>query len=409
MTMTMANTPNVQALIMAGGRGERLHPLTAVRPKPAVPFGGVFRIVDFTLSNCLNSGLSRVSLLTQYKHEELQTYIEKSWSGLWTEMTREPLLCLPPSGGNRYRGTADAVFQNIAMLPPHRPEAVLILSADHVYDMDYREILRYHAETNADLTIATVEQSLAAARQFGVVEVDSEHRVVGFQEKPLHPRSLPSRPASALVSMGVYVFKRDVLLQALSERCDKKDGCDFGHHVIPSLVGSAHIRAYDFRDQVGDLPGYWRDIGTLDSYYETSMDFVRPETSFARYARNAWPAYPGSRSSPLAHLNCDCRVKRSILSPGVCIESGSLIESSVLMPRVRVGKNARIRHAIIEEGVHIPAGFEIGFDLEKDRKDYIVTSAGVVVVTQTPKQSRPTVACVQRGIRPRPVTASSAA
>src|SRR5580693_584452 len=194
MTITTANTPNVQALIMAGGRGERLHPLTASRPKPAVPFGGVFRIVDFTLSNCLNSGLSRVSLLTQYMHEELQTYIQRSWSKLWTGMTREPLVCLPPAGGNRYRGTADAVFQNIAALPPHGPEFVLILSADHVYHMDYRKLLRYHAETNADLTIATVEHSLAAAKQFGVVEVDSDHRVVGFQEKPSNPRSVPLRP-----------------------------------------------------------------------------------------------------------------------------------------------------------------------------------------------------------------------
>jgi glucose-1-phosphate adenylyltransferase len=329
MTITTTNAPSVQALIMAGGRGERLQPLTASRPKPAVPFGGVFRIVDFTLFNCLNSGLSHVSLLTQYKHEVLQTYIQKSWSGLWTEMTREPLLCLPPSRGNRYRGTADAVFQNVAALPPHGPDFVLILSADHVYQMDYRELLRYHAETNADLTIATVEHSLTEAKQCGVIEVDSEHRVIGFQEKPSNPRSAPSHPASALVSMGIYAFKRNSLLQALGKRCDNQDRYDFGHHIIPSLVGSAHVRAYDFRDQTRDLPGYWRDIGTLDSYYETSMDLARSEASFASYAEDRWPSYPRLDRPPhvSACLNSNCRVTRSILSPGVSIESGSLIES----------------------------------------------------------------------------------
>jgi len=455
MTTATAVTPNVQALIMAGGQGERLYPLTASRPKPAVPFGGVFRIVDFTLSNCLNSGLSRVSLLTQYKHEELQTYIQQSWSGPWTGMARESLVCLPPSGGNRYRGTADAVLQNIAGLRHRGPESVLILSADQVYHMDYRDLLRYHAETNADLTIATVEQSLTAAKQLGVVEVDSERRVVGFQEKPSNPRSVPSRPAGALISMGVYAFKREVLMQALSESCDKEKGYDFGRHIIPSLIGSAHVRAYDFRDEAKGLPGYWRDIGTLDSYYETSMDLVRPETPFDPYTNDDWPSYParyesspcsrfapglhsqplisldgcalpglhsqplisldgcalpGLHSQPLmARLHTNCRVRRSILSPGVRIEDGGWIDSSVLMPRVWVGKGARIRHAIIEEGVHIPAGFQIGFDLENDRRHYFVTGAGVVVVSQTPKHTRPTVVCAPRRIRPRPVIVSRAA
>jgi glucose-1-phosphate adenylyltransferase len=289
MNIATAVIPNVHALIMAGGQGERLYPLTASRPKPAVPFGGVFRIVDFTLSNCLNSGLSRVSLLTQYKHEELQTYIQQSWSGLWNEMTREPLVCLPPGEGNRYRGTADAVFQNIAALRHRGPEFVLILSSDQVYHMDYRELLRYHAETDADMTIATVEHSLAAAKHFGVVEVGSEQRVVGFQEKPSKPRSAPSRPAGALISMGVYAFKREVLMRALSESCGQEKGYDFGHHIIPSLIGSAHIRAYDFRDKAKDIPCYWRDIGTLDSYYEANMDLVRSGTAFDPWANEDWP------------------------------------------------------------------------------------------------------------------------
>jgi glucose-1-phosphate adenylyltransferase len=391
MNTATLGIPNVQALIMAGGRGERLYPLTASRPKPAVPFGGVFRIVDFTLSNCLNSGLRRVSLLTQYKHGELQSYIQQSWNGMWTAIMREPLVCLPPSENNRYRGTADAVFQNIAALRQSGPEFVLILSGDHVYQMDYRELLRYHAETNADLTIATVEHSLTAAKHFGVVEVDREHRVVGFQEKPSNPRPILSRPARAQISMGVYVFKRDVLMQALSESCDQGKGYDFGHHIIPSLIGSAQIRAYDFRDKTKDIPCYWRDIGSLDSYYEANMDLVRPQVPFDPWASERLRLRFASvlHSEPLiARLRTNCRIKRSILSPGIRIEDGCFIESSVLMPRVWVGRGTRIRHAIIEEGVHIPSGFQIGFDLANDRKHYFVTHAGVVVVSYTPKHMR---------------------
>jgi glucose-1-phosphate adenylyltransferase len=429
MNKATAIATSVQALIMAGGQGERLYPLTASRPKPAVQFGGVFRIVDFTLSNCINSGLGRTSLLTQYKHEALQAYIQQSWSRLWNEVTRERLVCLPPGEGNRYRGTADAVFQNISTLRERRPKCVLILSGDQVYRMDYRELLRHHTETHADLTIATVEHPLTAAKHFGVVEVDSAHRVVGFQEKPSTPRSVPSRPDGTLISMGVYAFKTEVLLQVLSESCDKEKGYDFGHHIIPSLLGSAHIRAYDFRDKAKGLPCYWRDIGTLDAYYEASMDLVRPGTPFDLWANADWPSYParyessshfgsldgcalsGSHSQPLtARLRTNCRVKRSILSPGIRIEDGGLVESSVLMSQVSVGKNTRIRHAIIEEGVHIPAGFEIGFDRENDRKHYFVTDTGVVVVSHTPKHTRPIVVCLpHRMRRSRPDKSSRAA
>jgi glucose-1-phosphate adenylyltransferase len=320
------------------------------------------------------------------------------------------------------------VFQNIAALRQLKPEVVLILSGDQVYHMDYRELLRYHAETNADLTISTVEHPLTAARQFGVVEVNRESRVVGFQEKPSNPRSVPSRPASALISMGVYAFKREVLMQALRESCDQEKGYDFGHHVIPSLMGSAHIRAYDFRDKAKDLPSYWRDIGTVDSYYETSMDLFPPDAPWNPYANDDWPSHParyqrssngrsldgcappGLHSQPLvARLRTNCRVVRSILSPGVHIEDGGSIESSVLMSGVRVGKDTQIRRAIIEEGIHIPASFKIRFDLENDRKHYFVTSAGVVVVSQTPKHTRPIVNCVPQRIRRRPALASRAA
>jgi glucose-1-phosphate adenylyltransferase len=385
--MTAAVTSSVQTLIMAGGRGERLHPLTASRPKPAVPFGGVFRLVDFTLSNCLNSGLKNVSLLTQYRHAELQSYIQQSWTGLWSGFSREPLDCIPPHGARRYRGTADAVFQNTDELGRPGSDVVLILSADQVYHMDYRELLSYHASTNADVTIGTVEHSLSAAKHFGVVEVNSGHKVVGFQEKPLTPIPSPLCSSGAMVNMGIYVFRREILLQALRENCRKGDEVDFGYHVIPSLIGSADIRAYEFRDRLKGLPGYWRDIGTIDAYHETSMDLVRQEPQFDPFSNSKWPSFPSPRfrssSDIRARLRSNCRVRHSILSPGVHIEDGVLVESSVLMARVCVNQNAQIRNAIVEEGVCIPASAQIGFDLESDRKHHFVTEAGVVVVSHT--------------------------
>jgi glucose-1-phosphate adenylyltransferase len=406
MTMTTAVSPSVQTLIMAGGRGERLYPLTASRPKPAVSFGGVFRIVDFTLSNCLNSGLTGVSLLTQYRHQELQSYIQKSWRGLWSGFTREPLECVPPRGGCRYRGTADAVFQNIDERNRQGSDVVLILSADQVYHMDYRELLSHHALTNADVTIGTVQQPLTTAKHFGVVEVDSGHKVVGFQEKPLIPIPSPSCSSGALVNMGVYAFRRQILLQALRENCRNEDEIDFGYHIIPSLIASAHIRAYEFRDRLKDLPGYWRDIGTIDAYHETSMDLLRPGKRFDPFSNPAWPSYPSPRfrssSDIRARLRTNCRVRQSILSPGVHIEDGATVESSVLMERVCVNKNAQIRNAIVEEGVSIPAGSQIGFDPEYDRKHHFVTETGVVVVGRTPAFARPAARDALQQIEPTP-------
>ena len=404
--MTTAVAPSVQTLIMAGGRGERLYPLTVSRPKPAVPFGGVFRIVDFTLSNCLNSGLTNVSLLTQYRHQELQSYIQQSWIGLWSEISREPLECVPPRGAGRYRGTADAVFQNVDKLQRPGSEVVVILSADQVYHMDYRQLLSYHSRTNADLTIGTVERPLDAAKNFGVVEVDSSYKVVGFEEKPLIPRPSPSSPDRALVNMGVYVFRREILMQVLSEKCGKDSEFDFGYHLIPSLVASAHVRAYDFRDRVKDVPGYWRDIGTIDAYHEANMELVRPGAQFDPFANSQWPSYPSSRyrnsSDVRSRLRSSCRVRRSILSPGVHIEDGGSVESSVLMERVIVNKNAHIRNAIVEEGVCIPAGTRIGFDLDNDSQRHFVTDAGIVVVSQTPVFKRRATVNVTRHMESRP-------
>ena len=405
MTIAADVTLPVQTLIMAGGRGERLYPLTASRPKPAVPFAGVFRIVDFTLSNCVNSGLKGVSLLTQYKHEEIQSYIRQSWSSIWSGFTQEPLQCLPPSGAHSYRGTADAVFQNIGEVQRRGPKFVLILSADHVYQMDYRKLLSYHSETNADLTIATVEHPLKSAKNFGVVEIDSDSKVIAFQEKPSNPRPLPSSPGEALVNMGVYVFKRELLIQALNECCNTGKGSDFAQHLIPSLIGSAHVRAFHFRDEENGIPSYWRDIGTIDSYYESSMELQRPGARFDPYQNRLWPSFPSPRyrnsSDIRARLLTNCRVRRSILSPGVHIGDGAVIDSSVLMAGVWIGKGAQIRRAIIDEGVYIPDGAQIGFDRESDRQRYLVTDTGVVVVSETPNEISPSFAFEARRVESR--------
>jgi glucose-1-phosphate adenylyltransferase len=247
------------------------------------------------------------------------------------------------------------VFQNIGERSRQGSDVVLILSADQVYHMDYRELLSHHALTNADVTIGTVQQPLTAAKDFGVVEVDSGHKVVGFQEKPLTPIPSPSCSSRALVNMGVYVFRRQILLQALRENCRNEDEIDFGFHIIPSLIGSAHIRAYEFRDRLKDLPGYWRDIGSIDAYHETSMDLLRPEKRFDPFSNAAWPSYPSPRfrssSDVRARLRTNCRVHHSILSPGVHIEDGATVESSVLMARACINKNAQVRNAIVEEGV----------------------------------------------------------
>jgi glucose-1-phosphate adenylyltransferase len=385
---------------MAGGQGERLHPLTVFRPKPAVSFGGIFRIIDFTLFNCLHSGLSRVSLLTQYRYEALHRHIREGWSKHWnnTEQAgRSQLLLLPSTSGKRYRGTADAVFRNSELLESDDTEFVLILSGDHIYQMDYGGFLRQHAETGADLTIATVEHPVGNATHFGVVEVDGDFKVTGFEEKPVHPRPLASRPSMALVSMGVYVFKKKVLLESLRCFCETGQGYDFGHDIILSLIPSGRTYAYDFRDETQSSPRYWRDIGTLDEYYKTSMELVDPGGPFDLYVNDDWPSqstrHPsfGARgmAAPTLCREGDARITRSVLSPDIELAHGATVDKSILMPGVRIGEGARVRRAIVDEGVQIPAGFRIGFDLDQDRRNHTVTDAGIVVVSKTPKTTYP--------------------
>jgi glucose-1-phosphate adenylyltransferase len=358
--------------ILSGGQGERLLPLTVSRPKPAVSFGGTFRIIDFTLFNCLHSGLRRVSLLTQYKHEELDRYIRGVWSDLWGQQRewREPLLCLPPVSGKRYRGTADAVFQNLNLIHASS-DFVLVLSGDHIYQMDYGDLLRQHIETNADVTIAAVEYPLHEAATFGVLQVDETSRVTSFEEKPARPHPLSSNPSMALVSMGVYVFRKSILLGALDVLCGSGEGYDFGHDVIPALIHSARTYAYDFRDRTENVPGYWRDIGTIDAYYAASMEVMRPDSRF-----------PVQQN--FSRIDARARVRRSVVSPGVEVEENASVYDSVLMPGARVGAGARLRRVIVEEGIHVPAGFCAGFDPKHDRNLLTVSEKGVVVIGREP-------------------------
>jgi glucose-1-phosphate adenylyltransferase len=374
-------TSQVSAFILAGGQGERLHPLTLSRPKPAVSFGGMFRIIDFTLFNCMHSGLRKVSLLTQYKYEELHRYIREDWWDLWSHRPdcREPLVCLPPASGKRYRGTADAVFQNVNLVEADT-DYVLILSGDHIYEMDYRNLLSQHIETNADLTVAAVEYPLREASHFGVLQVDETSRVAGFDEKPAIPRPLTSNPSMALVNMGVYVFKKSILLGALDVVCGSGQGFDFGHHIIPALIHSVRTYAYDFRDGTQGIPRYWRDIGTIDAYYAASMEVLQAESPFDPYVDCVWP-------SRAPRINTRAQVGRSVVSPGVVVEENAAVYDSVLMPGARVGAGAQLRRVIVEEGVHVPAGFCAGFDAEHDRNHQTVSEKGVVVIAHAPPGS----------------------
>jgi glucose-1-phosphate adenylyltransferase len=358
----------------------------------------MFRIIDFTLSNCLHSGLGSVSILTQYQHEELHRYIRQGWSHLWNTSSpnRSPLFCRPPVSGKRYRGTADAVWRNAEVLHGES-DFVLVLSGDHIYQMDYSDLLRQHLEKNADLTIATVEYPIRDASQFGIVEVNETFRVTGFEEKPAAPRPLPSNSSMALVSMGVYVFKKAVLLDSLRAVCDSGWGYDFGHDVIPTLIRSRRVFAYDFRDEAQNTPRYWRDIGTIDAYYTASMDVVQVDPPFDPYANDQRPSQPTRHPSVAraaqkqARVDSHSQVTQTVLSPDVQVEEGATVYESVLMPGVRVGKGAQLRRAIVEEGVHIPAGFRAGFNPDEDREQHTVSDSGIVVINHNSTSTRPAI------------------
>jgi len=394
------------AVVLAGGQGERLFPLTRDRAKPAVPFGGPYRIIDFTLSNCINSGLRKIFVLTQYKSDSLERHIELGWDSILSVELGEWIFTVPPQlriGQRWYDGTADAVFHNLHLLQREAPERVMILSGDHVYKMNYAKMIDFHLEHKAAATVGAVEVPIDQARAFGVIEVDAGWRVVGFHEKPEQPQPIPGRPDTALVNMGVYCFETKTLVGAISEDAGEETRHDFGRNILPSLVETGNLFAYPFVDENRKQVLYWRDIGTLDSYYEASMDLVAVDPIFNLYDAS-WPVrtmrrqlppaktvfaeqHPGGRIGQALDsllsggvIVAGGRVERSILSPEVRISSMAQVSDSVLMDGVHVSRHARVRRAIVDKGVVIPHGFVVGEDRAEDAKRFTVTEKGVVVI-----------------------------
>ena len=402
-TVSMLNDSLV--IVLAGGVGERLSPLTKERAKPAVYFGGPYRIIDFTLSNCINAGLRRIYIVTQYKSLSLNRHIRLGWSVVAEELG-EFIEILPPQkrvSDNWYLGTADAVYQNLYSVVREAPKHVVILSGDHIYKMDYSKMLRWHIEKGAAATVATYEVPVdEAARRFGVIQVDEEERIVGFEEKPAAPKPIPGMPGVALASMGIYVFEADVLIRALEDDAGRDPSKhDFGKDILPSLNGHAPVYSYRFSDENKKANKYWRDIGELDAYYEANMDLVQVNPDFNLYDPE-WPIRTWMPQAPPAKFVFDDEGRRgqaldSIISAGVIVSGSSVrgsilcpnvrvhsycdIDRSILMPGVRVGRHARIRNAIIDRDVFIPRGAVIGYNLDEDRKRHTVTAKGVVVVT----------------------------
>src|ERR1035441_5211619 len=393
-------------VLLAGGAGERLYPLTRDRAKPAVTFGGIYRIIDITLSNCVNSGLRRVFILTQYKALSLNRQIREGWNIFGREIG-EFIEILPPMkrvSDNWYMGTADAVYQNIYSIGSEQPKYVLILSGDHIYKMNYERMLRQHQDSGADATVATLLSDPSESRQFGVVDIDRDSRIVGFKEKPKETdlRS-PYDPSKISASMGIYIFNTDVLIPVLLKDAeDSKSSHDFGKDILPGMLDDYRVFAFNFVDENKKEALYWRDVGTLEAYYEANMDLVSVSPVFNLYDEQ-WPIRTHQRQYPPAKfvfaetprmghaldslVSGGCiisggSVKNCVLSPDVRVNSFSEIEDSILFSHLNVGRNCRIRKAIIDRDVHVPEGTTIGYEPEADRERYFVTDSGITVVTR---------------------------
>jgi glucose-1-phosphate adenylyltransferase len=392
----------ILAMILAGGRGERLYPLTRDRAKPAVPFGAIYRIIDFTLSNCLNSGIRRIYALTQYKSISLNRHIQLGWNILSAPLGEfiEAVPAQQRIDEHWYQGTADAIFQNIYTLQEERPDLVIILSGDHICKMDYRKMIAFHLERGADLTVAAIRMDRRLSREFGVIEVNGDWRMIGFQEKPEEPKTIPGDPGGILASMGIYVFHTELLVRRLIEDARSDSSHDFGKDIVPMMIGKDQVFAFDFRQGDCGGTGYWRDVGTIDAYYEANMDLISITPQLNLYDPQ-WPILTYQPPSPPAKtvwieegrvgtalnsiISNGCiisggNVKRSILSPRVTVHSFAEVEDSILLEGVDVGRNAKIKRTIIDKEVQIPPGMEIGYHLDEDAKRFTVTDSGIVVV-----------------------------
>ena len=397
-------TRDTLALILAGGRGSRLKQLTDWRAKPAVPFGGKFRIIDFPLSNCVNSGIRRVGVLTQYKAHSLIRHIQQGW-GFMRGALGEFVELLPASMRNEkgwYEGTADAVYQNIDILRNHGPEYVLILAGDHIYKMDYGDMLAEHVAQNADMTIGCIEVPIEEAKALGVISVDVNRRIVAFDEKPDEPTPMPGREDVALASMGIYVFNAAFLYEQLIKDADTKGSShDFGHDIIPNLIKNYKVVAFPYKDVQGNDPGYWRDVGTIDAFWSANLELIGVTPELNLYDDD-WPIWTHQAQQPPAKFVFDdddrrgtavdsmvsggciisgSTVRHSVLFSNVEVHSYSLIEDSVLLPDVSVGRHCRLKNVVVDKGCVIPEGTVIGEDLEQDAKRYFVSPKGVVLVT----------------------------
>jgi glucose-1-phosphate adenylyltransferase len=404
---------NVFAILLAGGEGTRLQPLTLYRAKPAVPFGGIYRLIDFTLSNCVNSNLRKIGVLMQTKSTSLNRHLHLAWN-IYRPELGEYIFPIHPTlsrDGDLFHGTADAVYQNMRVIGSDITE-VVILAADHIYKMDYSAMVRHHRAHRAETTVAVIEVDRPLAHQFGIVQSDAEGRIVAFAEKP-NPNDLPPLESGKTVaSMGVYVFNRDILLDVLSPEAIAAGEVDFGKNILPKLIHQHRVMAYDFVDENKKLSVYWRDVGTIDAYYEANMDLVGVDPIFNLYDR-AWPLRTYQASEPPAKfvfgddrhdgrcgramdsiVSPGCivsggRVRRSVLSPKVYVHSWAEVDDSVLMDGVEIGRHCRIRRAIIDKGVCIPPRSVIGYNLEEDRQRFSVTESGIVVIAKHARVPNP--------------------
>jgi glucose-1-phosphate adenylyltransferase len=399
---------NILAMILAGGKGERLHPFTIHRAKPAVPFGGIYRIIDFTLSNCVNSGIRRIAVLPQYKSLSLDKHLRLAWN-LFSGELNEYIISVPPQqrvGDKWYQGTADAIYQNIYMIEKDAPDHILVLAGDHIYKMDYSEMFRFHQNNKADATVAAIEIPKKSAMAFGVLEVEKDGcRITGFKEKPRNPRHIPGRPDWAFASMGIYLFNTKTLVEHLKSDALRDTSHDFGKNIIPQMMKASRVCAYNFKDENKKEAKYWRDVGTIDAYWEANMDLVSVDPLLNLYDK-AWPirTYQGQNppvkfvfaqekkggrlgiglDSIVSHgcIVSGGRVQNSVLSPNVRINSYSEVRESILMENVDIGRRCRIRKAIIDKDVTIPPETEIGYNLAQDKKRYHVTPSGIVVIAK---------------------------
>jgi glucose-1-phosphate adenylyltransferase len=397
-------TRGTLAVIMAGGRGERLRHLTEDRCKPATPFGGKFRIIDFALSNCVNSGIRQISVLTQYKAHSLIQHIQGGWGYLRGEFGEfvEIIPAQQQRGSEWYQGTADALWQNMEIIRAHRPLHVLVLAGDHIYKMDYGPMIGFHVEKEADITVGVVEVPVSRAREFGVIAVDESNRVLSFLEKPNDPPPMPGRPDMALASMGIYVFNPRLLERLLrADAEDPNSAHDFGRNIVPDAIDKLRVFAYPFEDVRTKAQNYWRDVGTVDAYYEANMELVRVSPELNIYDEQ-WPIWTYQEQLPPAKFVFDdddrrgaaidsmvsggciisgSRVTSSLLFSNVRVHDYSTIDASVLLPRVRVGERCVIRRAIIDTGALVPDGMQIGVDAAADAARFYVTEGGVTLVT----------------------------